>query len=392
MSSQSLPRSKSFAGPTSYGVTVTATAVKRNEGSSTLPLSTSLNRYTSSGLIQERAARPTSSSGAGLDEASLRPLERQWNSLAYAAPGDTVEVRLPWEKTTPKMTASESTSSLDSLGTTDSSAGGARRQCPDPPPRRSVSKLLSSFRTQGRRFVPEEIPAKFGAVSRISADDSSQPIHSASRSWPTENVVESKPARSEANRQSWHAEPAVTTSQSRREANSSISSTSSDVTPERKLSKSSSIRVKSSVVIQNMRSSSSSSVDENAGPTVYRSVQVSPDGENNRSGQLPPRKKLSDGNPPGKSFADTGQWMSQNKRNVETEPSRIEETQILQRLLKDKDNNSEPVPSVKSRIANFEGGMRRETPEGPPYQDAGRRIQNRSFSQGKIEVQRPLKS
>lgn len=370
---------------------MTATAVKRNEGSNTLPASRPPNRYSSSNLIQEKAARPGSASDARPDEAASRPVEMSWDSLVYATPGDKIEVRLPRDLTAPKMTFSESTSSLDSVGTMDSSAGGARRQGPAPPPRRSVSKLLSSFRAPGRRPVPEEIPPKFGAVSRLSEGASNQPIHSPSRSWPTENIAENKSGGSEVTRQSWHAEPAVMTGYDRREANSSISSTSSDTTPERKLSKSSSVRVKSSVVIRNMRSSSSSSVDENAGPTVYRSGQVSPEADNNRSTTLPPRKKMSEGNSSVKSLGDTGLWMSQNKRHAEIEPSRIEDTQILQRLMLDKATNPEPAPSVKSRIANFEGGMTRRSSGGAASQD-GRRLQNRSFSQGRIEVQRPMKS
>ena len=369
---------------------MTATAVKqtRNEASSTLPPSRQANRYSSSNLIQEKSVRAELTSDRRPDDTSTRLVEMPWNSLTYAAPGDTVEVRLPRDMVGPKMTTSESTSSLDSVGTMDSSAGGARKQGPAPPPRHSVSKLLSSFRTQGRRNVPEEIqvPPKFGAVSRISEGASNQPIHGASRSWPTEHVVESKATGSEITRQSWHAEPAVMSGYDRREANSSISSTSSDVTPEKKLSKSSSMRCKSSVVIRNMRSSSSSSVDENTGPTVYRSGQAPSEPANNRSITLPPQKRLSEGNSPIKSFGDPGQWMSQNKRDAETEPSRIEDTQILQRLLLDKASNAEPAPSVKSRIANFEGGMKEKTSGGPPSQEGLRNLQHRSFSQGRIEV------
>ena len=389
--SQSLPRSKSFGGPTSYGVTVTATAVKWNESSNTLNHPRAPHRYSSSNLMQEKQVRD-----ARPDDTSPRQSEMPRNSLVYATLGDTVEVRLPRDTMGPKMTTSESTSSLDSVGTMDSSVGGSRRQGPAPPPRRSQSKLLSSFRTRDRRRPLEEaqIPARFGAVSRIPEIAADQPKHTVSRSWPTDHVAESKPAGSEVTRQSWHAEPTVMTDYSRREANSSVSSTSSDVTPERKLSKSSSLRYSSSVVIRNMRSSSSSSVDEKSSvPTVYRSGQVVPEAEqiypNNRSNTLPARKKLSDTNPPVKSSADVGRWPPQNER--ETEKSRIEDTQILQRLMKDNVTNVETSPSVKSRIANFEGGLKQAS-AGAPSQERPLFHQQRSFSQGRIDItQQPLK-
>ena len=379
--SQSLPRSKSFGGPESYGVTVTATAVKRNEGSSTLPPSKSPQRYNSSNLIQEKPVRASNA-----DDVASRPVEMSWNSQVYAAPGDTVEVRLPRDVVGPKMTTSESTSSLDSVGTMDSSVSGSRRQGPAPPPRRSVSKLLSSFRTQGRREVPEQvqIPPKFGAVSRVSEVAANQPIHSASRSWPTEHVVESKASGSDV-RQSWHAEPAI----SRREANSS---TASDGPPERKLSKTSSMRYKSTVVITNMRSSSSSSVDENSGPTLYRSGQTSPEADKTQSDALHLKKNVSEADSaPVRAFGDAGGWMSR-KPDSEAEKSRIEDTQILQRLLKDKANNVDRSLSVKSRVANFEGGLSRRISAGVPQRES-LRVPQRSSSQGKIEViPKPLKS
>lgn len=389
--SQSLPRSKSFGGPTSYGVTVTATAVKRNESSNTMNHSRAPHRYSSSSLMQEKQVRDTRP-----EDTSPRQSEKPWNSLVYATPGDTVELRLPRDMMGPKMTTSESTSSLDSVGTMDSSVGGARRQGPAPPPRRSVSKLLSSFRTRDRRRPQEEvqIPARFGAVARIPEIAADQPKHSVSRSWPTDHVVESKPAGSEVTRQSWHAEPAVMADYNRREANSSVSSTSSDVTPERKLSKSSSLRYSSSVVIRNMRSSSSSSVEEKSpGPTVYRSGQAAPEAEqmyrNNRSNTLPARKKLSDVSPPIKLSGDVGRWPPQNEHA--TEKSRIEDTQILQRLMKDNVTNVETSTSVKSRIANFEGG-KKQASAGAPSQERPRFHQQRSFSQGRIDIpQQPLK-
>lgn len=354
------------------------------------------HRYSSSNLIQEKPVRAGPGSDARPDDTSPRQSEMPWNSLVYASPGDTVDMRLPRDMMAPKMTTSESTSSLDSVGTMDSSVGGARRQGPAPPPRRSVSKLLSSFRTRDRRRVPEEvqIPARFGAVSRISEITSDQPKHSVSRSWPTDHVADNKTTGSEISRQSWHAEPAVMTGYSGREANSSMSSSSSDVTPERKLSKSSSLRYSSSVVIRNMRSSSSSSMDEKStGPTVYRSGQIVPEAEQIRSDNwsrtLPARKRLSDVNPPVKSPGDVGRWLPQNEER-ETEKSRIEDTQILQRLMKDNVNNAaETSPSVRSRIANFEGGMKPTAAGAPPQERL--RFQHRSFSQGKIEIPQPLK-
>lgn len=387
--SQSLPRSKSFGGPTSYGVTVTATAVKRNEPSNPANNQRPVHRYSSTNLMQEKQMWAGPASDA-------RQSEVAWNSLVYAAPGDTVELRLPRDMMGPKMTISESTSSLDSVGTMDSSVSGARRQGPAPPPRRSVSKLLSSFRTRDRRRVPEEveIPPRFGAVSRISEIASDQPKHSVSRSWPTDHVVDSKPTGSEATRQSWHAEPAVTTSQSRREANSSVSSSSSDVTPERKISKSSSMRYSSSVMIRNMRSSSSSSMDEKStGPTVYRSGQVVPEVEktlsDDRARTLPVRRRSSDLNPSVKMAGDFGRWPPENESGT-AEKSRIEDTQILQRLMKDNAKRLETSPSVKSRIANFEGGLK-QPGAGPPPQDRPR-VQHRSYSHGKIDIpQQPLK-
>lgn len=386
--SQSLPRSKSFGGPTSYGVTVTATAVKRNESSNTMNNARGPQRYSSSNLMQEKQLR-----NVRPNDTSPRQSEMPWNSLVYATPGDTVEVRLPRDMMGPKMTSSESTSSLDSVGTMDSSVGGARRQGPAPPPRRSVSKLLSSFRTRDRRRPQEEvhIPPRFGAVARIPEIAADQPKHSVSRSWPTDHVAESKPAGSEVTRQSWHAEPA---GYSARGVHSSSSSTSSDVTPERILSKSSSLRYSSSVVIRNMRSSSSSSMEEKSTvPTVYRSGQMAPEAEqvhsNNRASTLPARKKLSDVSPPVKSPGDVERWPPQNER--EAEKGRIEDTQILQRLMNENVTNVETSPSVKSRIANFEGGMR-QTGDGTTSQERPRFQQQRSFSQGRIDIrQQPLK-
>lgn len=394
--SQTLPSNRSFGGADSYGVTVTATAVKRNEGgssssSNTLPSSRGANRYSSSNLIQEKASRPALTDEARPDELSSWQPQRQWNSNVYAVPGDKVEVRLPWDPTVPKMTKSESTSNMDSVDGVDSSVGGVRRQCPAPPPRRSTSKLLTSFRSQGRRQIPQEIPPKFGAVSRLSEGTSSQPIHSPSRSWPTENIVEPKLVGSEITRQSWHAEPTVLTGLERREANSSISSTSSDVTPERRSSKSSGARVKTSVVIKSMRSPSSSSIDDSFSPTVYRSGQVSPEGEVNRARTLPVTKKLSDGNASSTLPPDGRQWMSRGKPDSEAVPNKIMDTQILQRLLKDNDIKTESTPSVKSRIANFEGEMRRKTSDETPPPN-GLALQRRSHSHGKIDVQRPMKS
>lgn len=383
--SQSLPRSKSFGGPISYGVTVTAMGVKWNESGNTVNHARGPQRYSSSNLMQEKQLRDTLP-----NDTSPRQSEMPWNSPTYATPGDTVEVRLPRDIVGPKMTLSESTSSLDSVGTMDSSVGGARRQGPAPPPRRSVSKLLSSFR--GRRRPQEEvhIPPRFGAVARIPEIPADQPKHSVSRSWPTDHVVESKPAGSEVMRQSWHAEP---TGYRVRAAHSSTSSTSSDVTPEQKLSKSPSLRYSSSVVIS-MRSSSSSSFEEKStAPTVYRSGQMVPEAEqgqpNNRSSTLPPRKKLSDVTAPIKSPGDVGRWPPQNER--EAEKGRIEDTQILQRLMKVNVTNMETSPSVKSRIANFEGGMK-QTGDVTTLQQRPRFQHPRSLSQGKINIpQQPLK-
>lgn len=374
-------------------MTVTATAVKRNEGgiSNTVPFSRGANRYSSSNLIHERASRPSPNTEMRPDELPSRQPQVPWNSQVYAQLGDKVEVRLPRDMTAPKRTTSESTSSNDSVGTTDPTVGSVRKQCPAPPPRRSTSLLLSSFRTQGRRQIPQEIPPKFGSVSRLSEGATSQPVHSPSRSWPTENAVDAKPAGSEVTRQSWHAEPTVMTGYERRTTNSSISSTSSDMTPDRRLSKTNNIRVKSSVVIRNMRSSSSSSMDESSSPMVYRSGRVSPEGEVNRARTLPDRKKFSDSNAPIKLPSDGGQWKSQNKRDAEPGPTKIKDTQILQRLLNENAIQPEPTTSVKSRIANFEGEMRRKISGGaPPPGELS--LQRRSLSHGRIDVQRPLKS
>ena len=352
--------------------------VKWNESGNTVNHARGPQRYSSSNLMQEKQLRDTQP-----NDTSPRQSEMPWNSLAYATPGDTVEVRLPRDIMGLKMTSSESTSSLDSVGTIDSSVGGARRQGPAPPPRRSQSKLLSSFRTRDRRQPQEEvhIPPRFGAVARIPEIAPDQPKHSVSRSWPTDHVAESKPAGSEVTRQSWHAEPAGYS------ARGAHSSTSSDLTPDKRLSKSSSLRYKTSVVIKTMRSSSSSSFEERStAPTVYRSGQVAPEAEqvqpNNRSSTLPPRKKLSDVTAPIKSLGD-GRWPPQNER--EAERGRIEDTQILQRLMKDNVTNVETSPSVKSRIANFEGGMK-ETFDGTPSEERPRFQQHRSFSQGKIDI------
>lgn len=359
--------------------------VKWNESGNTVNHARGPQRYSSSNLMQEKQLRDTQP-----NDTSPRQSETPWNSLTYATPGDTVEVRLPRDIIGPKMTSSESTSSLDSVGTMDSSVGGARRQGPAPPPRRSVSKLLSSFRTRDRRRPQEEvhIPPRFGAVARIPEIAPDQPKHSVSRSWPTDHVAESKPAGSEVTRQSWHAEPAGYS------VLGAHSSTSSDVTPDRKLSKSSSLRYSSSVVIRNMRSSSSSSFEEKStAPTVYRSGQMAAEAEqvrpNNRSSTLPPRKMLSDVTAPIKSPGDVGRWPPQNER--EAEKGRIEDTQILIRLMNDKVTNVETSPSVKARIANFEGGMK-QTGDGTPSQERPRFQQQRSFSQGRIDIpQRPLK-
>ena len=328
-------------------------------------------------------------------EMTARQAEMSSNSMVYAQPGDSVEVRLPRDMIGPKMTTSGSTSSLDSIGTMDSSVSGACRQGPAPPPRRSVSKLLSSFRSSGRRRVPDEvqIPPRFGAVSRMSDVTSDQPKHSVSRSWPTDHA-DSKPTGNEASRQSWHAEPAVASHHDRREANSSIFSSSSDATPERKISKASSMRYSTSVVIKTMRSSSSSSVDEKGTePTVYRSVPISPEVEkahsDNRAQTLPARQRFSDVNPPTKMASDSSRWPPPNERET-AETNRIEDTQILQRLMKDNAKSLETSPSVKSRIANFEGGFKKSA-AGPPSQERPR-VQHRSFSQGKLDLsQQPLK-
>lgn len=354
--------------------------VKWNESGNAVNHARGPQRYSSSNLMQERQLRDTQP-----NDTSTRQSEMPWNSVTYAVPGDTVEVRLPRDIIGPKMTLSESTSSLDSVGTMDSSVGGARRQGPAPPPRRSKSKLLSSFRSRDRRQPEEElhIPPRFGAVPRIPEIGPDQPKHSVSRSWPTDHVVENKPAGSEATRQSWHAEPAGYS------ARVAHSSTASDVTPGKKLSKSSSLRYRSSVVIRSMRSSSSSSFEEKStAPTVYRSEaeQVQP---NNRSSTLPPRKKPSDVTAPIKSPGDVGRWPPQNEREAERGP--YEDTQILPRLMKEKFSNVETSPSVKSRIANFEGGMK-QTGDRASSQEKPRFQQQRSFSQGKIDfAQQPLK-
>ena len=386
--SQSLPRSKSFGGPTSYGVTVTAMGVKWNESSNTTNHARGPQRYSSPILMQEKQLRD-----ARPNDTSSRQPEMPWHSLTYASPGDTVEVRLPRDIRGPKMTSSESTSSLDSVGTMDSSVGGARKQCPAPPPRRSKSILLSSFKTKDRRRLQEEvhIPQRSAAVARIPEVAADQPKHSVSRSWPTDHVAESKPAGSEVTRLSWHAEAP---SYSARAANASISSTSSDVTPERKLSKSSSQRYSASVVIRSIRSSSSSSFEEKStAPTVYRSGPMAPEAEqvqpSNRSSTLPPRLKFSEVAPPVKSPGDVGRWPPQNE--PEAEKPRIEDTKILQRIMKGMVTNVETSPSVRSRIANFEGGMK-QTGDGTPARERPLFQQHRSFSHGKIDMpQEPLK-
>ena len=395
--SQSLPRSKSFGGPPSYGMTVTTTALKRGESSAPAQLSRQPAWSSFSHPVRDQPVRTGASAlESRHDSTSGLPLEipppesgPTRGAVLYVTPGEShSNVRLPKDVASPRMTISESTSSLDSVGTADALVAATRKQGPAPPPRRSVSKLLSSFRTSGRRQVAADesgLLRRGAPFSRISELASDQPKHTASRSWPTDHTLEGKKVGSET-RQSWHVEPAVMASYIRRGASASGSSASSDGTQERKLSRPSSALCRSSVVIKTMRSSSSSSLDEqNAGPTVYRSEHFKPDAnqtllndgqtqsarpQNARTGASgePVRRRPNESGPSETRLGKT---------------SRIEDTRILQQLMKDSVNASEARPNVRSIIRNLEGETKLSS-SSVSFQE-GSRTRSHSYSQEKFD-------
>lgn len=322
-------RSKSFAGIPSYGMKVTATTVRgrRSVQEEITPVPPAHSGSSSLSRTSPHVLEPRHASSSSLPVDMPIP-EAHAANLSY----DVGQLR--HRDAPPRPFMGGSTSSLDQLGGTDSSMGSlssSRRQGPAPPPRHSTSKLLSSFRTRGRR-VPAHVfaptPVAVAPTSPKPSMNLEAPRHSASKSWPTEHVVDATPTD---NRQSWHAEPPITgvMATTRREANMSGSSTSSEGNLERKNSKSGQ-RYSSSVVIRTMRSSSSSSSEDRNAPTYYSSA----------------RPALKHGEP---------------------EPSRIEDTKILLRLMQDKVNAG---VSVKARVSAVQ-----------PEQDLNPDNRSRSISQ-----------
>lgn len=316
----SLSRSKSFSGRSMHGMRGREREPTPDGSFSPPAAPVPPKRFSSSALLHDRNVISPNSRHSS--SASV-PVEVKVPSLA----GQPVDVRLQRDLT---QRLSGSTSSLDSVGTMDSNVSRSR-QGPAPPPRRSQSKLLSSFRSKDRRFA-----AKFAGVQgsthdnplQEEAEQLAEPKHTASKSWPTESDPDPPPG-GDVVRQSWHAEPV--TSKSRRPQRHSYEPQGSDRNYQTSQRFSSSVRIRALSTAGDMRPH----------PKIYRSVSQ----ENNS---------------PTDWYKERHHKFSMSldrKTSQDMKPLNIEGTQILKQLLNDPslpERMQDKRPSVKSRVQTFE--------------------------------------
>lgn len=149
-------RSKSFSGRPSYGVVFGTTAVKSKDHSQITAFQAPLPpaRYSSSDLLKEKTRPGLSAADSWQSSTISLPVGMESPSRLVTTiqeeKNHPLEVRLS-RKSLGSMSMVSSTSSLDTVGSSD------RRQGPAPPPRRSESKLLSSFRFRGKRMHPQTV-------------------------------------------------------------------------------------------------------------------------------------------------------------------------------------------------------------------------------------------
>lgn len=150
-------RSKSFSGRPSYGVVFGTTAVKSKDHSQITAFQAPLPpaRYSSSDLLKEKTRPSLAATDSWQSSTISLPVEMDSPSRVVTTiqeeKNQPIGVRLS-RKSLGSMSMVSSTSSLDTVGSSD------RRLGPAPPPRRSESKLLSSFRSsRGKRMHPHTV-------------------------------------------------------------------------------------------------------------------------------------------------------------------------------------------------------------------------------------------
>ncbi|XP_031554955.1 protein Shroom3-like isoform X2 [Actinia tenebrosa] len=351
-------RSKSFSGRPSYGVVFGTTAVKSKDHSQITAFQAPLPpaRYSSSDLLKEKARPGLAAADSWQSSTISLPVDMESSSRLVTTIQEEkqpLEVRLSRKSLGPISMVS-STSSLDTVGSFD------RRQGPAPPPRRSASKILSSFRsTRGKRMHPHTASSGTTREAFKSSVRNEIPNHMSSKSWPIDhhgNELQTLPSK-DANRQSWHSqEPADKHGQW---GNSPVEQPSKTGQTGSKFN--------SSVVVTSIRTSTSSSTSEDtfSKPKIHRStfLELQPPvatfeavrPQSARAGVRPvqekqPSTQLTQEKPSTQPH-QVKPWSLQEE--AQSLSNRIEDTQILQRLMKDNEANSEPT-SVKTRIQTFE--------------------------------------
>ena len=318
-------------------------------------------RFSSSALLHDKNFLPLDSDSRHNSSASV-PADVRVSSF----PGQAVDLKLHRDLT---QRLSGSTSSLDSVGTMDSNVSRSR-QGPAPPPRRSTSKLLSSFRSKDKNFAARYLagmqsagysldkPSQESTLPRSNEPELLvEPKHAASKSWPTQSAPE-QVSGGDVIRQSWHAEPAQ--SRPRRPQRYSYQPQGSDRNYNMGQTYSSSVRIRAV------------STGARPHPKIYRSASQ----EGSFSGEH--RKwqgsAYSEGQP--RKFS-----MSLDRRtSQDMQPGRIhvEDTQILKHFINDAllpERMENKRPTVKSRVATFESQS-----EYPVDQEPGVHGRSKSFS------------
>ena len=152
-------RSKSFSGRPSYGVVFGTTAVKSKDHSQITAFQAPLPpaRYSSSDLLKEKTRPDLAPADSWQSSTISLPVDVEFSSrevtTIHEEKNPPLELRLS-RKSLGSMPMVSSTSSLETVGSFD------RRQGPAPPPRRSESKLLSSFRLRGKRMHPHTVSVR----------------------------------------------------------------------------------------------------------------------------------------------------------------------------------------------------------------------------------------
>lgn len=321
-------RSRSFSGRTVFSVRGMERQSPSDASFSHAGAPAPPRRFSSSTLLQDRNTVPNNSGSSHSASASVpvgQPVEVMFQrDLAHKFGG--------------------STSSLDSVGTMDSSVSRSR-QGPAPPPRRSQSKLLSSFRSKDKRFASKYLAGIQGSTLDKPIKESfiepseeaahlTEPKHAASKSWPFQSDSDPSSA-GEVERQSWHAEPTV--SRTRRPQRYSYEPQGAEKIYDEGPRFSSSVRIRAL----------STGGDVRPHQKIYRSVSQEDTGKNGIQVNLHEEKTPTS-------------LLLNRKTSQEMQTGRIEDTQILKQLLNDSslpDRMHNKSPSVKSRVETFENKL-----------------------------------